>query len=76
MKITINMPDDLLKDVDERAKSMYLSRSSFINMALSQRLQQDKVLDNVPEMLQALRDVKNVVDKQNDWLLVICLSVW
>jgi metal-responsive CopG/Arc/MetJ family transcriptional regulator len=66
MKITINMPDDLLKDVDERAKSMYLSRSSFINMALSQRLQQDKVLDNVPEMLQALRDVKNVVDKQND----------
>lgn len=66
MKITINMPDDLLKDVDERAKSMYLSRSSFINMALSQRLQQDKVLDNVPEMLQALRDVKNVVGKQND----------
>lgn len=66
MKITINMPDDLLKDVDERAKSMYLSRSSFINMALSQRLQQDKVLDNVPEILQALRDVNNVVDKQND----------
>lgn len=65
MKITINIPDDLLKDVDERAKSMYLSRSSFINMTLSQRLQQDKVLDNMPEMLQALRDVKNVVDKQN-----------
>ena len=65
MKITINMPDDLLKDVDEKANSMYLSRSSFINMALSQKLQQDKVLDNLPEMLQAFKNVEDVVDKQN-----------
>lgn len=65
MKITINIPEDLLKDVDERAKSMYLSRSSFINMTLSQRLQQDKVLDSMPEMLQTLREVKLFTDKQD-----------
>ena len=66
MKVTVNIPNELLKEIDERAKSMYLSRSAYVTMTLSQRLQQDKVLDSMPEMLQALKDVKSVVGKQND----------
>ena len=44
MKVTVNIPNELLKEIDERAKSMYLSRSAYVTMTLSQRLQQDKVL--------------------------------
>ena len=42
MKITINIPEELLKDVDTKAKSMYLSRSAYINMTLGQQLQKER----------------------------------
>lgn len=38
MKVNINLDDSLVKKVDERAKSMYVSRSAYICMALSEKM--------------------------------------
>lgn len=45
MRLGINLPDELVAQIDERAKSLYISRSAYIATALSQKLQSDKMLD-------------------------------
>ena len=56
MRLNITLADSLVKEVDEKAKAMYLSRSAYIAMALTEKLQKDKTMDNMPEMLRLFRD--------------------
>ncbi len=55
MRLGINVPEELVKQIDERANKMFISRSAYITMALSQKLQNDAILDNVPEMLEIMK---------------------
>lgn len=57
MRININMPDDLVKKVDERAKQMFVSRSAYISMAMSQKVQSDDLMDVLPEMRAKLNQL-------------------
>lgn len=56
MRININLSEELLKQIDERAKALYISRSAYIATALSQKLQSDKMLDNMPELMQIMKE--------------------
>lgn len=56
MRININLSEELLKQIDERAKALYISRSAYIATALSQKLQSDKMLDNMPELMQTMKE--------------------
>ena len=56
MRLGINLPDELVAQIDERAKFLYISRSAYIATALSQKLQSDKMLDNMPELMQTLKE--------------------
>lgn len=56
MRLGINLPDELVKQIDERAKALFISRSAYIATALSQKLQSDKVMDNMPELMQTMRE--------------------
>lgn len=63
MRININLSEELLKQIDEKAKSLYISRSAYIATALVQKMQADKMMDNMPNMLQTMKEALNI-DKQ------------
>lgn len=65
MRININMSDDLVKKVDERAKQMFVSRSAYISMAMSQKVQSDDLMDVLPEMRAKLNQLaESLQDKK------------
>lgn len=66
MRININMPDDLVKKVDERAKQMFVSRSAYISMAMSQKVQSDDLLDVLPEMRAKLNQLAASLHDKKD----------
>jgi len=55
MRINISMDEDLIKKVDEVATKMHVSRSSYIAFAVSQKIQNDEILSNMPEILRMLQ---------------------
>lgn len=62
MKIGISLKDEVVKVIDAKAAKMGISRSAFIAMAISEKMRQDDVLDNMPEILNTLRNMKTLVE--------------
>ena len=56
MRVNINMDEELVKKVDEVAKKMYVSRSSYIAFAVSQKIQADETLANMPKMIDVMNE--------------------
>lgn len=56
MRLGINLPEELVKQIDERAKALYISRSAYIATALSQKMQADKLSDTMPELIKTMND--------------------
>lgn len=56
MRYNVNLSEDLIEKVDKKAASLYMSRSAFISMCLSERLQRDELLEQMPEMLAVIKD--------------------
>lgn len=56
MRVNINMDEELVKKVDEVAKKMYVSRSSYIAFAVSQKIQADETLANMPKLLDTYQE--------------------
>lgn len=56
MRYNVNLSEDLIEKVDKKAASLYMSRSAFISMCLSERLQRDELLEQMPEMLSVIKD--------------------
>lgn len=63
MKVNLIMPNELLKSVDARADALNISRTAYINMACSRQLQQDMILDSLPEMLKQMQNIQFLVEK-------------
>lgn len=55
MKINITLDKELIEKIDAEASKKYVSRSAYIAFAVSQKIQSDNMLDNMPELLQALK---------------------
>ena len=64
MRVNINISDDLLKQIDEKAKSLFVSRSAYITLALVQKLQSDSVIDTMPSLV-AMAKQAQATDLQN-----------
>ena len=60
MRLGINLPDELVEQIDERAKALYISRSAYIATALSKKLQSDKMMDNMPELMQTMKEALRI----------------
>jgi metal-responsive CopG/Arc/MetJ family transcriptional regulator len=58
MRLNISMDEELVKKVDEAAAKMHVSRSAYIAFAVSQKIQADEMLNNMPEVLSLLREIK------------------
>lgn len=63
MRININLSEELLKQIDEKAKSLYISRSAYIATALVQKMQSDKMMDNMPELMKTMKEAV-MIEKQ------------
>lgn len=55
MRINITMDEELVKKIDEVASKMYVSRSAYIAFAVSQKIQADKMVDNLPELAKTMK---------------------
>lgn len=64
MRININIPDELLAQIDSKAKSLFVNRTAWIIMALSEKLKQDDALISLPSVLEAMRSMTS--DKNED----------
>lgn len=58
MKVSLNISDDLVKMVDARAEALHITRTAWISMTISQKLQQDDVLDTLPELLRSMQEMR------------------
>lgn len=61
-KINITINDDLLKQVDERANELCLSRSAYITSALVTKLQSDELMKNLPVITQQMAQLSEKMD--------------
>lgn len=69
MRVNINMSEDLVREIDKKAKALYLSRSAYISMAVSQKLQADELIKNLPILMHQQQELINKVkstDKSTD----------
>lgn len=60
MRVNINLSEELLNQIDEKARALYISRSAYIATALSQKLQSDKMMDNMPEIMQTIKEAVRI----------------
>lgn len=58
MRININMNEELVKKIDEAAKQLHISRSAYISISVSLKMQQDKAFAQMPELI-------NLVEEKN-----------
>lgn len=58
MQLCLRMNDDLVQQMDKRAKELYMTRTAFVTMAVQQKLQGDTVIDLLPDMVRAIADEK------------------
>lgn len=65
MRVNINMDEELVKKVDEVAKKMYVSRSSYIAFAVSQKIQSDETLANMPKLLDTYQEALQLEKSKN-----------
>ena len=66
MRININLDEELIKKIDEEAKKKYISRSSYIAFAVSQKIQNDKFIESMPELIKTVDKAVEQNKKNND----------
>ena len=54
-RINLNLDEELLKQLEDYAEKMHVNRSSALSFLLSQKFQSDKMIENMPDMLQVAR---------------------
>ncbi len=58
-RVNINLPNDLIDQVDSYADKMNINRTSAICVLLSQALKQEEVMSKFPDMINLLKDARN-----------------
>lgn len=66
MRINITISEELVRQVDERAKQMFISRSAYISTALSQKMQADDAMRMLPEMAKTMQDAMEMMKQGKD----------
>lgn len=65
-RFNINLDEKLLKSVDEKAKSLSITRTAYISIALSEKLRNDVAFEKIPEMLVAIQELNRKTDLMSD----------
>lgn len=54
-RVTITVPADLIDNLDAAANAMNLTRSAYIAVAVTQKIQQDEMMKNLPYLVHKLQ---------------------
>ena len=65
-RFNINLDEKLLKSVDEKAKSLSITRTEYMSIALSEKLRNDVAFEKIPEMLVAIQELNRKTDLVSD----------
>lgn len=57
-KVNMIIPADFLKEIDRRAADLNVNRTAFVLMSLSQKFQQDDLMQRVPAMLTQMEKLE------------------
>lgn len=63
MRINITIPESVVEDADIRAKSLGISRSAYICMAISFKGQYDDMMKSMPKMLETMENLKPKIEQ-------------
>jgi isochorismate hydrolase len=69
MRINLNIPDELVKTIDEKAKSLNLNRTAYVVMTLSTYFKQEKAMDSISDMDKLIKEIKKLkedLEKEED----------
>lgn len=61
-KIVSALSNRLIAEMDEQCDKLNISRTAYISMALTEKLKNDKMLEQVPDMLQAIATIKDLAN--------------
>jgi metal-responsive CopG/Arc/MetJ family transcriptional regulator len=56
VKVTITLPDDLLAALDKAAAATNLNRSAYIAVAVTNKMQQDEMMKQMPYIIEKLKE--------------------
>ena len=65
MRVNINMDEALVKEIDEIAKTLFISRSAYISLAVAEKVQNTKILKNVPDLVKSISQFSASIDNFN-----------
>lgn len=67
MKASISINDELMKTIDEVAKSNYMSRSGFISFACMNYITQIQVVENMRKLYTIMKELseKGMLDEED-----------
>jgi metal-responsive CopG/Arc/MetJ family transcriptional regulator len=57
MRVNMNIPDELLSQIDAKAKALYVNRTAWIVMALAQKLREEGLVDKMPDMVDIMKKI-------------------
>ena len=66
MRISINLPEELVRRIDKVSDEMYISRSAYVATALSEKLSHDAALARFPDATYVMQDMMKFITSQND----------
>lgn len=58
LRVNLVMPDDLVTQIDELAKKLGVSRSAYMVMSMSQKVQSETMLNSMPEMQRFMSEMQ------------------
>ena len=66
MRISINLPEELVRRIDKVSDEMYISRSAYVATASSEKLSHDAALARFPDAIYVMQDMMKFITSQND----------
>lgn len=63
VRINVSLSEELLYEIDRRAKKLNLTRSAFIAMTASYKMQQDDLIEKLPQMVEAAKKIQEESEK-------------
>lgn len=65
-RLNMNVPEDLIRELDQQAARYGVTRTAYVTMALSQKLQSEQITKSLPELQQMLERLQGVVERQEN----------
>lgn len=60
MRVSVNLDENLVTEIDKRAKQFHVSRSSYIALCVSRQMQMDEMTENLPTVVDLFSRFKEL----------------